>query len=50
MDQQAPVQIESTSDDRLWTLLGYIFTPIIPIVVMLMQDKKDRPCYCIKSP
>ena len=41
---QSPTpQIESTSDDRLWVLLGYIFTPIIPIVVLLMQDKKDRP-------
>ncbi len=35
--------IESTSDDRLWALLGYIFTPIVPIIIMLMPDKKDRP-------
>lgn len=35
--------IESTSDDRLWVLLGYIFAPIIPIIVLLMADKKDRP-------
>jgi uncharacterized protein len=40
---QAPVQIESSSDDRLWVLLGYIFTPIIPIIILLMADKKDRP-------
>lgn len=41
---QSPTpQIESTSDDRLWVLLGYIFTPIIPIIVLLMQDKKERP-------
>ena len=32
-----------TSDDRLWTLLGYIFAPIIPIVVLFMEDKKNRP-------
>lgn len=43
MQQPAPVHIESTSDDRLWTLLGYIFTPLIPIIVLLMADKKDRP-------
>ena len=36
-------QIESSSDDRLWVLLGYIFTPLFPIIIMLMQDKKDRP-------
>jgi len=41
---QSPTpQIESTSDDRLWVLLGYIFTPIVPVIVLLMQDKKDRP-------
>jgi len=32
-----------TPDDRLWTLLGYIFAPIIPIVVLFMEDKKNRP-------
>ena len=41
--QQSPVQIESSSDDRLWALLAYIFSPIIPIVILLMADKKDRP-------
>ncbi len=41
--QQPTSPIDSTSDDRLWVLLGYIFTPIIPIVVLLMADKKDRP-------
>ncbi len=41
--QQSPVQIESSSDDRLWALLAYIFAPIIPIVILLMADKKDRP-------
>jgi uncharacterized membrane protein len=34
---------EITSDDRLWTALGYIFTPIIPIILLLMDDKKNRP-------
>ncbi len=32
-----------TSDDKLWSLLAYIFTPLIPIIILLMQDKKDRP-------
>ena len=32
-----------TSDDKLWALLAYIFSPLIPIVIMLMPDKKDRP-------
>jgi uncharacterized membrane protein len=32
-----------TSDDRLWGLLSYIFTPLVPIIVLLMEDKKNRP-------
>ena len=32
-----------TSYDKLWALLAYLFTPIIPIVILLMEDKKNRP-------
>jgi uncharacterized membrane protein len=32
-----------TSDDKLWALLAYVFSPISPIIIMLMADKKDRP-------
>ncbi len=32
-----------TSDDRLWAALAFAFTPITPIIILLMQDKKDRP-------
>jgi uncharacterized membrane protein len=39
---QAPM-MESTSDDRLWAALAYVFSPIVPIIIMLMADKKDRP-------
>jgi len=31
-----------TSDDKLWAMLGYVF-PIIAIVVLFMEDKKNRP-------
>ncbi len=31
-----------TDDDKLWALLAYVFTPLIPIILMLMEDKKDR--------
>jgi len=34
---------EVTSDDKLWSFLAYIFTPLSPIIIMLMADKKDRP-------
>lgn len=42
MNQQLP-PTDVTSDDKLWTLLAYIFSPIIPVVILLMADKKDRP-------
>jgi uncharacterized protein len=32
-----------SSDDRLWGLLSYIITPLVPIIILLMADKKDRP-------
>ena len=40
---QAPVSADATSDDKLWALLTYIFTPIVPIIILLMPDKKERP-------
>ena len=32
-----------TSDDKLWAALAYFFTPVVPIIIMFMDDKKDRP-------
>ena len=40
---QAPMSSDVTSDDKLWTLLAYILSPIVPIILMLMEDKKNRP-------
>ncbi|MFQ5398812.1 MAG: DUF4870 domain-containing protein [Anaerolineae bacterium] len=34
---------EITSDDKLWALLAYVFTPLVPIIILLMEDKKNRP-------
>lgn len=34
---------DATSDDRLWAALAYVFTPLIPIIILLLEDKKDRP-------
>lgn len=30
-------------DDKLWALLAYVFTPLVPIIILLMEDKKERP-------
>lgn len=32
-----------TSDDKLWSALSYIITPLLGIIVLLMEDKKSRP-------
>ena len=33
---------ESTSDDRLWAALAYVFTPVVPIILLLWEEKKSR--------
>lgn len=35
--------MDVTSDDKLWAALAYVFSPVVPIILMLMADKKDRP-------
>jgi uncharacterized membrane protein len=40
---QAPISPDVTSDDKLWAMLAYVFSPIVPIILMLMEDKKNRP-------
>lgn len=40
---QQPVNPEITQDDKLWALLSYIFSPLIPLIVLLMEEKKSRP-------
>ena len=34
---------ELTQDDKLWSLLSYIFCPLIGIIMLLIEDKKNRP-------
>lgn len=34
---------EVTSDDRLWALLAFLLTPIVPVLILVMEDKKSRP-------
>ncbi len=36
-------QPQVTSDDQLWAALAYVFTPLVPIVLLLVEGKKDRP-------
>ena len=34
---------ELTQDDKLWSLLSYIFSPLVGIIMLLIEDKKNRP-------
>ena len=38
-----PPSGEVTSDDRLWSALAYVFSPLVSIILLLMEDKKNRP-------
>jgi uncharacterized membrane protein len=42
MNAQTP-SYEVTSDDKLWAALAYVFSPLVPIILLFMADKKDRP-------
>src|SRR5215213_5300135 len=35
--------MDVTSDDKLWAALAYALSPLVPIIILLMPDKKDRP-------
>ena len=37
-----PLIEEPTSDDRLWALLAYLLTPLVPLIIFFMDDKKNR--------
>ena len=40
---EQPMDPNATSDDKLWALLAYVLTPLVPIILLLMEDKKNRP-------
>jgi len=42
MSSQVPSS-DITSDDKLWVALAYVFTPLVPIILLLLEDKKNRP-------
>jgi uncharacterized membrane protein len=35
--------MDATSDDKLWAALAYVFAPLVPIILLLWEEKKDRP-------
>ena len=39
---QESINPEISSDDKLWAMLGYLI-PLIALVALLMEEKKNRP-------
>ncbi|HUF36971.1 MAG TPA: hypothetical protein VMN57_00480 [Anaerolineales bacterium] len=37
-----PMSNEVSSDDRLWAALAYVFSPLVPIILMVWEEKKNR--------
>ena len=42
MDTQ-PVDSEITSDEKLWALLAYVLSPLVPVILLFLEDKRNRP-------
>ncbi len=40
---EQPMSSDVSNDDKLWAALAYVFTPLVPVLLMLMEGKKDRP-------
>lgn len=43
MTTQSTTSAAVTSEDKLWGMLAYLLNPILPIIALLMDDKKSRP-------
>ena len=39
---EPPIEPEISSNDKLWAAIGYPI-PILPIIVLLSEEKKDNP-------
>jgi hypothetical protein len=50
MANQFPPSSDITSDDRLFAALAYVFSPIVPIILLLMEDKKIVPSFGLIMP
>ncbi len=42
-EESAVPPVEITEDDKLWALLSWLLSPVVPVIVLLLEDKKDRP-------
>lgn len=43
MSEQFNPSPEISDDDRLWAMLSYILSPIVPIILLFIPEKRERP-------
>jgi len=43
MSEQFNPSPEISDDDRLWAMLSYILSPIVPIILLFIPEKRVRP-------
>jgi uncharacterized membrane protein len=41
---------EVTDNDRLWAFLAYVLTPILPLLIFFLEEKRKRPFLQAHSP
>ncbi|HJW90032.1 MAG TPA: hypothetical protein VJ436_05275 [Anaerolineales bacterium] len=42
MSEKTPMP-DVTRDDKLWALLAYLLSPLIPLMILFTDDKRQRP-------
>jgi uncharacterized membrane protein len=42
MSEKIPTS-EVTGEDKLWAMLAYLFSPLIPLMILFTDDKRQRP-------
>ena len=45
---QAPMSTDVTSDDKLWALLAYVLTPIVPVIIRNADDIGARDAFFMR--
>ena len=38
-----PAPSAAASDNKLWALLSYVLSPVVPVIILLMEEKKNQP-------
>jgi uncharacterized membrane protein len=42
MSEKIPV-VDITREDKLWAMLAYLFSPLIPLMILFTNEKRQRP-------